>query len=259
MDDAASIESRSFRYHKLSSACLSLFLWVLLVSCTTTPRKPEVMNDLESVTVDHSYFKILYSKRHRLPVWVEYTATKENLKGPGKRRNNFHKDKLLEEMGIVPVGPNDYPGSKYDRGHMAPAADFKKSQSATDATFVMTNMAPQTPSLNRRAWQSLESRVRTWICGEESIRVVTGPILTNELPRLENGISVPQRFFKVVYDETPPLKAIAFIYNQNDAGDPFLDRIVSVSEVEKEARISLPKTDKDYPDQRNSDSWKACK
>ena len=234
--------------------------WLFLVSCTTTPVKQEPPTDgLQAVEVDHKYFKILYSPKYRLPAWVEYAVTKGDLKGPGKRRDNFHKDKILESMGIEPVGPKDYPGKQYDRGHMAPAADFKKSQEATDATFVMSNMAPQTASLNRRAWEKLEARVRTWICGEEKLTIVSGPILKDGLKKLDKGIAIPERFFKVVYDETPPLKSIAFIYLQSDDGDPYKERIADIAEIEKETNLRFPKRIADYPQVKDIGSWKACK
>jgi endonuclease G len=246
----------------------SIFLLasLVLVGCTTTPNKetPQPVStqasteDTQTVMLDHKYFQILYSKKHRLPMWVEYTATKETIRGPGKRRDNFHSDEKLEKMGIAPVNKTDFPGYKFDRGHMAPAADFKQSQAATDETFAMSNMAPQTANLNRRAWQKLESRVRKWICGEGKVTVITGPILRDGLPQLARGITIPERFFKVVYDETPPIKAIAFIYSQQDTGDPYLKRIVSVGDVEKEIGLHLPKSS-NYPDVKDVGSWKSCK
>lgn len=38
---------------------------------------------------------------------------------------------------------DDFRGSGYDRGHMAPAANHKTSQQAMDDTFSLTNMSPQ--------------------------------------------------------------------------------------------------------------------
>lgn len=238
----------------------SLFIWAFLPSCTTSSVKENSQTgDRQTVMLDHKYFEILYSQNYRLPVWVKYTITKAALKGTGKRRNNFHKDKILESMGITPVGPNDYPGDKFDRGHMAPAADFKRSQEAIDETFVMSNMAPQAANLNRRAWEKLEARVRTWICGEEKLTIFSGPILRDDLPKLENGIAIPERFFKVIFDETPPLKMISFIYSQSDSGDPHLNRIVDFKEVEREANLRLPKNQMKYPEVKDIGEWKTCR
>jgi endonuclease G len=59
------------------------------------------------------------------------------------------------------VTPSDYTGSGFDRGHMSPNADRYGSREAADATFLMTNITPQTGDLNRGPWQKLEAYLRT--------------------------------------------------------------------------------------------------
>jgi DNA/RNA endonuclease G (NUC1) len=118
-------------------------------------------------------------------------------------------------------------------------------------------MTPQTKNLNRIAWNALEAHVRKWICGEEKLTIITGPVLTGELEKLEAGITIPNKFFKVVYDETPPFKSIAFVYSQSDSGDPYLNRIESVAAVEKMAAIHLPKATSTYPEVKDVAKWKA--
>jgi endonuclease G len=39
--------------------------------------------------------------------------------------------------------PKDYTNVAYDRGHMAPAADFICNPDMRDATFTMANVCPQ--------------------------------------------------------------------------------------------------------------------
>lgn len=100
--------------------------------------------------------------------------------------------------------------------------------------------------------------MRTWICGEEKLTIFTGPILNDKLPRHEKGISIPERFFKVVFDETPPLKSIAFIYSQSDKGNPILDRRSSIEEVENETGLKIQKEKSKYPLVKELGEWKAC-
>lgn len=129
---------------------ITLAFALSLLSCTSVPKQiPDKPVKLptsappDTVSLDHGYFQIQYSKRHRLPALVHYVVTNVDLKGPGERRDNFHKDEKLTEFGVAPVGADDYPGKLYDRGHMAPAADFNRSQEAMDKTFVMSNMVPK--------------------------------------------------------------------------------------------------------------------
>jgi hypothetical protein len=41
------------------------------------------------------------------------------------------------------VNPKDYNDSRYDRGHMAPAADFNTRAELFEKTFSMANISPQ--------------------------------------------------------------------------------------------------------------------
>ena len=94
-----------------------------------------------------------------VPDWVTYHLTRENLEGDAARRNNFRPDPELapgQRAELV-----DYRHSGFDRGHMAPAAAFKRSVTAMSETFFLSNMAPQRPNLNRRLWARLEAQVRT--------------------------------------------------------------------------------------------------
>jgi len=115
---------------------------------------------------------------------------------------------------------SDYTNSGYDRGHMAPAADFSYDETAMYESFYMSNIAPQVPNLNRGVWASLEEWVRTAATRERSLLVVTGPVVTGEVARIgKNGVAVPQGFYKALCDLTPPQKMIGFLY-ANREGEP---------------------------------------
>lgn len=187
--------------------------------------------------LDHRFFVIHYDERFRLPQFVVYQLTREQLLHHHARRaNRFFADPLL----TGPVRNEDYARTGYDRGHMAPAGDFSFDQRANNETFVLSNMAPQRAGLNRIAWKALEEQVRRWACGEEKVTVITGPVLKPGLPRLKSGLPVPEKFFKVVIDETPPRKVIAFLYSQLDDHDVRDEREVSVARLVEELRRPLP-------------------
>jgi len=210
----------------------------------------EVKKTLSDVVmIDHQYFKIAYNFKRRLPEYVTYQLTADNLRSKSAERNNkFIPDPILVEKNIPYVVTAEYTKSGYDRGHLAPSADFAWDQDANNKTFVMSNMAPQTPGLNRDAWKRLEDQVRKWACGEEKITVITGPVLADNLPRMKSGLEIPQDFFKIIIDETAPKKTIAFLYHQTDKGNVLNERIVPMNNVEKATGIALQK---DFPELRN--------
>lgn len=247
-----------------TSLCLAL---VLLSGCATKPvvrpKAKTAKASPQEVILDHGHFRISYNPRTRLANYVVYRLSGENLRAKvGKRKNKFMIDPLLKERSLPWVDPKEYARSGYDKGHLAPAADFAWDQGANDMTFVMSNMAPQKPRLNQRAWKYLEDRVRRWACGEGEVTVITGPILgDDELPPLKSGLEVPGRFFKTIIDETPPRKAISFVYYQTDSKDVFRERIVPLKDLEHASGVRFARLLEDprvLDDRRPAsvDTWK---
>jgi len=197
-------------------------------------------SELTSVLIDHKYFKIVYNPEKRIAqyVWYELTADQLKMKS-ASRGDKFIPDPILKKKNIPYVVSSEYAKTGFDRGHLAPSADFSWSQEANDLTFVMSNMAPQLPKLNRDSWKRLEDQVRRWACGEGRLTIITGPILEKVLPTLKSGLIIPQKFFKVIIDETPPKKIVSFIYNQRDRGDVLAKRVVPFSSIEQETKIAL--------------------
>jgi endonuclease G len=197
---------------------------------------PQSLNaNSTELILDHGYFQVSYSEKNRLPNWVSYHLRADNLKNKvAKRRNKFFADPQLVQIKKAFATPSDFDGDTYDRGHMAPSDDFAWDQKANDATFVMTNMAPQERALNRGSWKKLELSIRKWACTEGELRVVTGPILSGPMLRMSSQVPVPQKFFKVVLDETRPRKAIGFIYKQEDGKASMAAQAMNLASIEKQ-------------------------
>ena len=96
---------------------------------------------------------------------------------------------------------------------MAPAADMHWSTNAMLESFYMANISPQTAFLNRNTWAMAEAFARECAVKEGSVFIVTGPICTNDNPKTIGigNVVVPDAFYKVIYDETPPEKMMAFV------------------------------------------------
>jgi len=150
---------------------------------------------------------------------VTYHLTAENLAGDAARSDDFRADPEL-----VPgerAQPDDYKNSGFDRGHMAPAAAFKRSATAMSQTFLMSNMTPQRPSLNRRVWRQLEQQVRELAMRHGDVWVFTGSLFLDSaggptLPATligSNDVAVPTHFYKVILCQhaNDSIKLFAFI------------------------------------------------
>jgi endonuclease G len=92
--------------------------------------------------LERESYVVSYDRRDRVPSWVGEHLTKNNLLGNGDRK----RSKFQEDPDILPIFRStldDYSGSGYDRGHMAPAGDAVADQTAMDQTFYLSNMSPQ--------------------------------------------------------------------------------------------------------------------
>ncbi|KAL7546084.1 hypothetical protein ACHAWF_009421 [Thalassiosira exigua] len=142
---------------------------------------------------------------------------------PGAAAASRKHKRFREEAALPPHHRSrngQYRRSGYDRGHLAPAADFPRSDEEMDDTFVLTNVSPQRPRFNRSAWLRLEEFVRSEAQKERGGKgpssetwVITGPLW---LPSaIDTGgdkfrysyegigtppslVAVPTHFYKVV-------------------------------------------------------------
>lgn len=181
--------------------------------------------------IRHSGYTVSYNKDLKIPNWVSYELTREETKGKEKRGNRFIADPLV----TGPIATNaDYTRSGYDKGHMAPAADMKWSPEAMKESFYFSNMCPQHPQLNRRGWKNLEDKIRNWAIADSAIIIICGPIIEKQPKTIgKNKVVVPQQFFKVVLSPfVKPIRAIGFLFNNEQAVEPLSSYVVTVDNIE---------------------------
>ncbi|MDA0729740.1 MAG: DNA/RNA non-specific endonuclease [Bacteroidetes bacterium] len=165
--------------------------------------------------------------------WVHYELTAAECVGSVPRDDAFSAD------GRIVGSPdhNAYRNSGYDRGHLKPAADSKESLEVMRNSFLMTNMAPQTPNLNRGIWKELEEAVRGWAWSYGEVHVTCGPG-RQTYDWLDSGVRVPEEFWKVVMRVAPDTACLAFVFPNAEKVDGNLsDYLVSVDALE--ARLGL--------------------
>jgi len=183
--------------------------------------------------VKHSAFYSSYNPNHRVPNYVVHVIPKDILYGNVTRTNDFRPDPLIKQNMSDSV---DYWNSGYDRGHMAASADFKWNKKALSESYFYSNIIPQNSSLNQNAWNKLEMQVREWVIDNSELIVVTGPILKDNLAKLQQGshkVSIPEYVYKIVLDCFPPTyKAIAFLYPNKDVPYDLDKHVVSIDSIE---------------------------
>lgn len=183
--------------------------------------------------IEHTGYTLSYNEEYEVASWVAYELTRDEVLGESGREDDFKSDPAVR-TGSATLA--DYRNSGYDRGHLAPAADFKWSEEAMSDTFYLSNMTPQEGGFNRGIWADLESVVRTFAYDNGSVYVVTGPVLTDGPYKTigSNDVAVPKRFYKVVLDYTEPdYKAIGFVLPNEKSDKKLQSYAMSVDEVEE--------------------------
>lgn len=212
----------------------------------------QIQEDLRSVGLPageqiwHSAMVLSYAEEYEQARWVAHIIRPEVADGRGARTNDFREDPLVATGSAVEAdyflkylqadSTYKYDGFGWDRGHLAPSADFRWSEKALSESYFYSNMSPQLGDFNRDGWAELEGMLRGYV--DRSCRqlyVVTGGVLQEGLAVVERGVnkvSVPEQYYKVVLDlETR--KAIAFLMPNEKLRYPIEHYAVSVDAVEE--------------------------
>ena len=208
------------------------------------PELPKVCKG--EVVISHEGYSFLYNEEHEQASWVAYELTSEETAKAFKRTNQFKPD---PSVSTLTANNADYEGSGYDKGHLAPAADMGWSSTAMAESFYYSNMSPQVPGFNRGIWKKLEERVRTWAIENNSLLIVTGPVLRKGLKTIgADRVSVPELYYKVILDNhEPEIKGIAFLIPNASQSAALQSFVVSIDSVESVTGIDF------FPDFPNED------
>lgn len=204
------------------------------------PKRTGDVQPADIKVLDRGEFAVGWSPSLRRPVWCAYHVTPDVLYQSGQRPN-FSKDK---EAANSPA-PGDYTRSGYDRGHMVPNHAIESRYGADDQkkTFLMSNIAPQTPALNQGVWRNVEHRIADfWPAKYGEIWVIVGTIPNRRGETLSGtDIEIPGRFYQVIVaQEGMDVRALAVVFDQHVPWREWAARnIVSIDELEEEAGLDF--------------------
>ncbi|SFD92772.1 DNA/RNA non-specific endonuclease [Spirosoma endophyticum] len=184
--------------------------------------------------IRHEGYTLSYRDEYKDAEWVAYPLLDYETTGDADRK--YEQFKPDPEVAIGTALPSDYTRSGYDRGHLAPAGDFKFSQRMMKETFFMSNITPQTPDFNRGIWKELEEQVRAWAIRDNGLYVITGAVLKPGLPTIgkTTEVSVPEKFYKVIlYCNKPDIRMIGFLLDNKGATSSLKQFVVPVDQIEQ--------------------------
>jgi endonuclease G len=149
------------------------------------------------------YYALAYNNTKGTANWVSWRVQRSDL-GDAPRKRVFDPDDTLPR-GFVRITHRDYSGSGFDRGHLCPHGDRSANQEMSFATFVMTNIIPQAPDVNQKAWAYLEDYCRDLVKQRNHVYIVAGPAgkggrgTAGRAEKIAGGkVTVPAECWKVV-------------------------------------------------------------
>ena len=146
----------------------------------------------QNVFVKTSIFEVVYSEDYEQPIKLSYTV-----ECPTGEASRSGASWVLHE-GIKTSDNEDYKDNVWDRGHLAPAADFSCDKETIRKTFTYLNCALQHEGLNRGPWKELERFERDLAKFSEVVVIVE--VDFDEQPlRVPAGAAIPRGFFKTIH------------------------------------------------------------
>lgn len=178
-------------------------------------------------------FTVCYAPELRHPLWVA-NHVPAGLRLPESPRPPFKSD----PEALNSPKPNDYARTGYDRGHMAPnrAISTCHGTEAQRQSFLLSNICPQKPGLNRGPWRKIEHLITdVWPDKYGDLWVITGACRSSENKRLPSGVEIPDGFYKVIVAHKKNKLRVLALYMPQESGYGVFPRtkIVSVDELQR--------------------------
>lgn len=181
-------------------------------------------------------YVVNFDAKREIALWVAYELLPAETIGEVKRISRFKRDDRVPNSPVH----KDYKYSGFDSGQLKPSADSKSSNEGMAASFLMANMAPQTPQLNRGSWKQLEEITRDWAHELGTAHVACGLRRASKGTQSNGNVDVPATFWKAILRTAPDTACIAFMMpNQRTKFAPFPTYRITVDSLETTIGIDL--------------------
>ena len=146
----------------------------------------------DSIYIKTNMFEIVYSEKLQQPKFIRYTVQCPNGDASRKGMDFYTCD------SIITSDNKDYENNPYDKGHLAPAADFNCDKETLFKTFTYLNCSLQQENLNRTTWRLLEARERELAKTNKNVVVEIRCVFSKTSIVLPTGATVPDSYIKTI-------------------------------------------------------------
>lgn len=145
--------------------------------------EPADANPDDEILIKRQQYTVSYSPARGGANWVSWNLDASHIGDNGRCPGTcYSADTALTKAGITAYTTADWvSGNTWDRGHMAPSADWTSSEADNNTTFFLSNFLPQKHELNAGPWEALENALRDSVSatGNREAYIIAGGIFTN--------------------------------------------------------------------------------
>lgn len=144
-------------------------------------------------------FHSVYDLQLQCPRQVTWTIHAADIDPETKRLSWSFANDIPHPLALA--RHSDFNKTGFERGHMCPAQDRSRSAADMRSTFVLSNVAPQVPSVNKGGWKQTENLCRAYATIYDSVSCIVCPVFLDRdtLYISKHHLAVPHAFFKAVW------------------------------------------------------------
>jgi endonuclease G len=217
-----------------------------------------------------TYYAVGWSDTTHTAVWSAFNVAPTTTPTTSCTRPSSFASESRESPVIY---DGDYSGTGYDRGHMVPnaAMAYWRGCTASNATFITSNLCPQIHGFNAGVWEQLESKIAglkgstTFTYGlikkGFQVWVYCGPVFgTSDKKVGSKSIDVPAKFWKTVIwkNSAGTLRTCSWMFN-HDATIPsanYMSYTTTIRAIQSATGLKLVADGSALLDQNDSSAFK---
>ncbi len=216
------------------------------------PSAPDDVTPLCEESDGIVFFASGYSKQDNRGYWSAYKLDEEKIEEMNENPKDrpqiqFRRNPQLNVGDYVQPQHKSYTHTNWDRGHLAPNGAMAWDEDAQRRSFMISNIAPQKPGMNRNIWRCFEHSIREWAAASGDTYVVVGAtrgkqVISGESDPNEVEINVPSHYVAMVYRTKPEPAAIGVMVPNTEGNLDIRKHMMSVSELESKSgfQFKLP-------------------
>jgi len=158
---------------------------------------PVDSDSTDDYLIIRTQYAVSYNSKLNAVNWAGWNLNSSWFGKSGRYEGRFITDTTLP-LGIIKITHDDYTNSGYDRGHLVRSHERSSNPEDNKSTFLMTNIVPQTPDLNRGVWLDFERFCENLAMKQNKELYIYAGGIYKSGSTIGKGIRVPDSCYKIV-------------------------------------------------------------